>query len=502
MVVVPEDRPRIELDRTRLVVVTFGLLLSMVLSALDSSIVATAMPRIIADLSGLEYYAWVTTAYLVTSTTIIPISGKLGDMFGRKNFLQVGTIGFLAASALCGIAPSMPLLVVARAVQGVFGGFLTSSAFATTADLFLPATRAKIQGVFASMFAIAAIAGPILGGILTDTLGWRWVFYVNIPFGIVAFTIVALTMPRIRTHGTLRQVDVRGAVLLTAGIVPLLSALSETRAGGSAAIVAVLFALAAVMLAAFVWVELRVEHPIMPLRIFKIPTVAVAILVSFLSAFGMFGANIFIPLIYQGLLGMSATESGFYLTPRMIAMVPASLISGQIVSRVTHYRFVSAFGLGMLTIGMFSLSRVTPATDPRDVMRDLVFIGIGFGSNQPIYQNAVMSAVPFDLVGVAASQVQFWRQLGQTMGVAVLGAILAFDVGSAGVSGDIVLTNIAVSPVALTTGLQHLFLVAAIVCGACVLIALALKEVPFRGRQARTVPGMGAASAGIAGDGE
>lgn len=496
------DHPRIRLDRTRLAVVTFGLLLSMVLSALDSSIVATAMPRIVADLSGLEYYAWVTTAYLVTSTTIIPISGKLGDMFGRKNFLQAGTIGFLAASALCGIAPSMPLLVAARAVQGIFGGFLTSSAFATTADLFLPATRAKMQGVFASMFAVAAIAGPILGGVLTDTLGWRWVFYVNIPFGIIAFAIVAATMPRITTHGTLAQIDVRGAALLTAGLIPLLTAFSETRAGGSVEIVIALVALAVVMLAAFVRVELRAEHPIMPLRIFKIPTVAVGILVSFLSAFGMFGANIFIPLIYQGLLGMSATESGFYLTPRMIAMVPASLISGQIVSRVTRYRFVSAFGLAMLTIGMFSLSRVTPATDPRDVMRDLVFIGIGFGSNQPIYQNAVMSAVPFDLVGVAASQVQFWRQLGQTMGVAVLGAILAFDVGSAAAGSELVVTNVAVPPVALTNGLQHLFLVAAIVCGACVVIALSLKEVPFRGGRERAVAGMGAASPGVAGDGE
>lgn len=496
-----EEHPRIRLERTQLAVVTFGLLLSMVLSALDSSIVATAMPRIVADLAGLEYYAWVTTAYLVTSTTIIPISGKLGDLFGRKNFLQVGTIGFLVSSALCGIAPTMPLLVAARAVQGIFGGLLTSSAFATSADLYLPATRAKIQGVFASMFAIAAIAGPILGGILTDTLGWRWVFYVNIPFGIIAFAIVAMTMPRITTHGTLRQIDVRGAVLLTAGLIPLLSALSETRAGGSTAVVAALFVVAAVMLGAFVWAEQRAEHPIMPLKLFRIPTFSVSIVVSFLSAFGMFGSNIFIPLVYQGLLGLSATTSGFLLTPRMIAMVPASLISGQIVSRMTRYRFVSAIGLAAMTAGLFLLSRVTPATDERDVMRDLVLIGIGFGSNQPIYQNAVMSAVPFDVVGVAASQVQFWRQLGQTMGVAVLGAILAFDVG--GVQSDeLIATSGGTSSVALQNGLQHLFLVAAIICGACVVIALSLKEVPFRGRRAQPVPGMGAASPGVAGDGD
>ena len=495
------EAPRIQLAPRRLALVTFGLLLSMVLSAVDSSIVATAMPRIIADLAGLEYYAWVTTAYLVTSTTIIPISGKLGDLFGRKNFLQAGTIGFLIASAICGLAPSMPALVAARALQGIFGGFLTSSAFATTADLYLPATRAKIQGVFASMFALAAIGGPILGGILTDTLGWRWVFYVNIPLGIIAFAIVAATMPRLRTTGRMRDIDVVGAVLLTAGIVPLLSALSAMRAGGDARVVIALFALAAVMLVSFVRAERRTPHPIMPLELFRIPTFAVAILVSFLSAFAMFGSNIFIPLVYQGLLGLTATQSGFLLTPRMIAMVPASLISGQIVSRVTHYRFVSAFGLAVLATGLFLLSRVTPTTDERDVMRDLVLIGIGFGSNQPIYQNAVMSAVPFDIVGVAASQVQFWRQLGQTMGVAVLGAILAFDVGTSIPADElIVTTHNAASSIALTNGLQHLFFVASIVCACCVAIALSLKEVPFRGKRIARQPPVAATTAGVPGE--
>ena len=495
------ERPRIVLERRRLVLVTFGVLLSMVLSALDSSIVATAMPRIVTELAGLEYYAWVTTAYLVTSTTIIPISGKLGDLFGRKSFLQVGTVGFLIASAVCGLAPSMPALVAARAVQGVFGGLLTSSAFATTADLFLPATRAKIQGLFASMFAVAAIAGPILGGFLTDTLGWRWVFYVNLPVGAVAFAIVWATMPRIKTHGTLRNIDVRGALLLTAGLVPLLSAISASRSGGETAVVGGLLAIAAVMLAGFVWNEVRVEHPIMPLHIFRIPTVAVAIAVSFLSAFAMFGSNIFVPLIYQGLLGLTATQSGFLLTPRMIAMVPASLLSGQIVSRITHYRFVSVVGLTSMTAGLFLLSRVTPSSDPRDVMRDLVLIGIGFGSNQPIYQNAVMSAVPFDLVGVAASQVQFWRQLGQTLGVAVLGAILAFEVGGAAASEVITEASAAPSP-ELAAGLEHLFLAASIVCAVCVVLALALREVPFRGRRIATAPVAGPAPAALVTDGD
>lgn len=477
------DRPRIQLARPRLVLVTFGTLLSLVLSALDSSIVATAMPRIIADLSGLEYYAWVTTAYLVTSTTMIPISGRLGDLFGRKRFLQAGTIGFLVASALAGLAGSIQELVAARAVQGVFGGFLTSSAFASMADLYLPATRAKIQGLFTSMFAVAAISGPILGGILTDTLGWRSIFYVNIPFGLVAFGIVAASMPSLRTHGTWRHIDVRGAALLIAGLVPLLSGLSVTRSGAATGVGPALFAVAAVMLGAFVWAERGVPHPIMPLGLFRIPTVRVGVAVSFLSAFGMFGSNIFVPLVYQGLLGLSATQSGLLLTPRMVAMVPASIVSGQIVSRVTHYRWVSVAGLTMLATGLFLMSRVGPGTDERDIVRNLALLGIGFGSNQPIYQNAVMSVVPHEVVGVAASQVQFWRSLGQTMGVTVLGAILALQVGAATPSGA-PLGATPASTAALAAGLQQLFLVAALIVAVAVAIALTLREVPFRGSRA------------------
>src|SRR4051812_264774 len=459
----------------------------MALSALDTSIVATAMPRIISELSGLEYYAWVTTAYLVASTTIIPISGKLGDLFGRKRFVQVGMIGFLFSSALCGFAGSMPELVIARAVQGIFGGFLTSSVVASMADLYLPATRAKIQGVFMSVFATASIAGPILGGILTDTLGWRYVFYVNIPLGLLASAVVALTMPRMPTSSTWRHIDVRGAVLLAAGLVPLLSALSETReAGWTSPIVLGLLALAVAMLSLFVWAERRAEHPIMPLVLFRTPTFTVSVIVSFLAAFAMFGSNIFVPLVYQGLLGMSATQSGALLTPRMIAMVAASLLSGQIVTRITSYRFVGAAGLTSLAFGLFLLSRVHPGSSELEVIAALIFIGAGFGSNQPIYQNAVQSAVPHEYVGVASSQVQFWRSLGQTIGVAVMGAVLTLRIGSQLPVGETaVVPTSPAERAALASGLDAVFLVAAVAAGAAILIALQLREVPFRGRGRR-----------------
>ena len=459
--------------------------MSMMLSALDTSIVATAMPRIIADLSGLQYYAWVTTAYLVTSTTIVPISGKLGDLFGRKRFLQGGMIGFLTASALCGLAPSMPVLVIARAVQGIFGGFLTSSALASMADLYLPATRAKMQGVFASVFAIGAISGPILGGVLTDAYGWRSVFYVNIPVGAVAFTLVLMSMPVIRTRSSWRDIDIRGAALLTAGIVPFLVALSASRSGASALVVATLIVVAAVMLIAFVLQERSAAHPIMPLALFKVPTFSVAIVVSFLTAMGVFGSNIFVPLVYQGLLGLTPTQSGVLMSPRMLGMVVASLISGQVVSRVTHYRFVSAAGLAVLATGLFLLSRVDSSTSEVDVARDLLLVGIGFGSNQPIYQNAVMSAVPFAFVGVASSQIQFWRSLGQTLGVTIYGVLLALAVGSSTGSAEEIIVPNGASSAALASGLQSIFLLAAAGVAVAVVLALMLREVPFRGRRVR-----------------
>jgi EmrB/QacA subfamily drug resistance transporter len=483
------DGPRMQLPFKQLVAVTIGILLSNLLSALDTSIVATAMPRIVVELSGLQYYAWVTTAYLVASTTIIPISGKLGDLFGRKRFLQGGMIGFLLTSALCGLSQSMPQLVVARGLQGVFGGFLTSSAIASMADLYLPATRARMQGVFMSVFALGSIAGPIVGGVLTDTLGWRSVFYVNIPVGIFAGIVVALTMPRVRSEATLQHIDVRGALLLAAGLVPLLTALTVVRDVGITSPLALgLFALALSMLGAFVWQETRASEPVMPLALFRTPTFTVAVIVSFLTTFALFGSNIFVPLLYQGLLGLTATQSGLYLSPRLIAMVVAGLISGQIVSRIDNYRFISVAGLGMLAVGLYLLSRVTAATSDTDVMRDLVIIGLGFGSNQPIYQNAVMSAVPFQFVGVASSQVQFWRSLGQTVGVTVLGAVLASQVGQTLADPDSAVTaSSGPARAALESGLNLVFLFACAAAAGAVLVAFLLKEVPLRGRTPRAV---------------
>src|SRR5919202_1463647 len=259
------------LPRRELVLTVFGLMLGMLLAALDQTIVGTAMPRIIADLHGFEHYAWVTTAYLLTSTTVVPISGKLSDLYGRKIFLLGSAAGFVFASALCGLAQDMTQLIIFRGLQGLAGGVLTSTVFTVISQIFPPAERGRIQGIFSGMFGLASIAGPLLGGYLTDNLTWRWVFYVNLPVGLIALTVLWVSFPDVRPVARERRIDFLGAISLVAAVVPFLLALSwggTEYAWGSPQIVG-LFAVAAVMLIAFIMVEARAPEPIIPLSLFR-----------------------------------------------------------------------------------------------------------------------------------------------------------------------------------------------------------------------------------------
>lgn len=509
------------LSRSQVVAATIGIQLGSFLSGLDTSIVATAMPRIVGELAGLEYYAWVTTAYLMASATMVPISGKLGDLFGRKRMLLVGMTGFLLASVLCGLAQSMPQLVALRGLQGGFGGVLMASVVGAMADLYAPATRARMQGLFVGVWAVASILGPILGGYLTDGLGWRWAFYVNVPVGAAAFAITALTMPSGRTGGSRAEIDVAGALLLAGGLVPLLSALSLTRDHGLASpLVIGLLAVAAVMLVAFRTVEARQPQPIVPFALFRNQAFLIPVGVAFLSAIGLFGSYLFIPLVYQGVLGLSATRSGQMLVPMLVGLIASSLLTGQLITRVRRYRFVGAGGLATLAAGLLLLSRVTANSSEFEVLLDSLLVSVGWGVFPPLYQNVVMSAVPQALVGVAASQVQFWRTMGQAVGAALLGAVLAhqlpleiavrtaaFGTGvldtlppgltssealvdparttamRAGLSPDLVPAFdqlLAAMRQALASGLHDTFVVGAVFVVLAVVVSVFLKEIPFR----------------------
>jgi EmrB/QacA subfamily drug resistance transporter len=414
------------LSRWAVIGVVAGTMMALLLAALDQTIVGTAMPRIVADLNGLNNYSWVITAYLVSSTITVPIAGKLGDLFGRKPFLLAGMVGFVAASALCGQSHNMIELIVFRSIQGLFGGTLFATVFAVIGDLFPPARRARLQGLFGAVFGLSSILGPTAGGYITDNWGWRWVFYVNLPVGLIAVLLVLSTMPYVRSKASIRDIDFAGAAALTAGLVPLMIALSITRdhAWTSPEVLGLLGA-SAVMLIAFFFIERRSEHPIVPFALFKNSTFSVSMIAGFISGFGMFGTIVFVPLLYQGVLGVTATNSGQLLTPMMLGLIVASTIVGQAMVRIRYYRFLGTAGIALMMLGMWLLSQVTASTSSLIVVRDIVLVGAGLGATFPLFINAVQSALPRQFLGVASSQVQFWRQIGGTLGTAVLGSILS-----------------------------------------------------------------------------
>jgi EmrB/QacA subfamily drug resistance transporter len=414
------------LSRNRVILATAGTMLALLLAALDQTIVGTAIPRIVADLNGLDRLAWVTTAYLVTSTTMTPIAGKLGDLFGRKPFLLAGMIGFVAASALCGLSQDMTQLIVFRGIQGIFGGVLFATVFTVIGDLFPPESRGRVQGLFGGVFGLSSIVGPTAGGFITDHWSWRWVFEVNIPVGIIAVLVVVAGLPYVRSKASWRDIDFWGAITLAAGVVPLLIALTITRdhAWTSPEVMGLL-AFAAVMLAAFVFVESRVEHPIVPLQLFKNTTFSVSMIVGFLTAFGMFGSILFTPLVFQGVLGISATNSGALITPMMFGLLAASTLTGFLMRRIKYYRFLGTIGVAVMIGGMYLLSQITPSMPEWRVVAALIVVGLGIGTTFPLYLTAVQVALPREYLGVASSQIQFWRNLGGTVGSAILGAVLA-----------------------------------------------------------------------------
>jgi EmrB/QacA subfamily drug resistance transporter len=515
-----------ELDRTARILASVGIGLALFLAALDQTIVGTALPRIVAELNGLEYFAWVATAYMVASTTMVPIAGKLGDLFGRKPFLLVGMIGFVLASALCGQAQDMVELVAFRGIQGLFGGILFASVFASLADLFPPRTRARIQGVFGGIFGIASVVGPTVGGYLTDNVGWRWVFYVNVPVGILAIAVVFFTMRRTRHTASWRDIDFLGAGLLAATLVPLLIGFSITRDHEfTSPEVVGLLAFAALMGVIFFVVEQRVAHPIVPFALFRNVTFAVSSIAGFFTAFGLFGAVVYIGLVYQGVLGVGATDSGLLATPMMIGLIGASIVTGQLMTRITRYRFLGTFGLIVMVVGLYGLARVTVGTPETDVVRSLILVGVGMGVAMPLYLNATQSALPREYLGVASSQIQFWRNIGGTIGVAILGAVVSHQLperirtqvaslnvpseltaslpsgGSAQAIFDpmrIAATRASLPPqaqplfdqvldairTALALSLHDVFIYAAAVVSIAIVVSLFLKEVPIKGHAA------------------
>ncbi len=403
-----------------------AVMLGLFLSAMDQTVVGTALPRIIADLSGLELYAWVFTSYMLASTTVVPIVGKMGDIFGRKNFFLAGIIIFLIGSMLCGLSQSMLQLIIFRGLQGVGGGFIFANAFAIIGDLFAPAERGKYAGLMSGVFGIASVLGPLIGGGITDNLDWRWVFYVNIPLGIAAFIVIALVLPASEHRDAQKPLDYAGAIALAAAIVPLLLGFSwagNDYAWSSVQVVATL-SFAALMLSAFVLIEHRAEDPIVPLWLFRNPIFAVCTAAAFVSGAAMFSSSVYIPLFMQGVLNFSATNAGLVLTPMTLGLVGGSIIGGQVISRSGRYKWLTVIGFAISTSGMFLLSRMDAGSSQLFGMQAMAVLGFGLGLSFPALVLATQNALPYTMLGVTTSLNTFARSVGGTIGVAIMGSFL------------------------------------------------------------------------------
>jgi len=416
------------LPRRQVVLTMGGLMLAIFLASLDQTVVSTAMPRIIADLGGFDRFTWVTTAYLVASTTAVPIVGRLSDLYGRKVFFLGGITVFLAGSVLAGVSQTMDQLIAFRAVQGIGGGSMMALSFTTVGDLFPPAERGKYQGIVAAVFGLSSIIGPTLGGFITDSLSWNWIFYVNIPLGLPVIALFVRFFPNTRPEKRSYRLDYAGMALLVLVVVPLLIGLSL---GGvqyewfSLQIVGILV-FAAVMTVTFVMVERRAEDPIMPLDIYANPVVGISLVAVFITGFAMFGSIIFIPLFFQGVLGASATSSGSFLTPMMLSMVVAATLSGQALSRLGgHYRLQGLIGIGIMTSGVVLTSRMTADTSFGQAVASIMLTGLGLGITFPSFTIAVQNAAPANQLGAVTSATQFYRSIGGALGLAVLGSLMA-----------------------------------------------------------------------------
>jgi EmrB/QacA subfamily drug resistance transporter len=403
-----------------------SLMICLFIGALDQTVVSTATPRILADLGGFALLSWLFTSYMLTSTVVIPLVGKLGDIYGRKLFLIGGVLLFIVASAACGASPNMPVLIWMRALQGLGGGMIFASVFATMGDLFAPAERGKYIGLFTGVFSLASVIGPTFGGFLTDTLSWRWVFYINVPVGLVAMPAIWFNLPGRARSGSPR-LDFVGAGLLSAASVLVLLALvwaGDKYAWGSVQIIGLL-ATALVLLGLFILQELHHPEPTLPLYLFRNRVFLLSNLVVFSFGFGVFGAFQFLGIYVQTALGASATASGVITTPQSLGVLTTSVIGGQLIARTGKYRWQTFAGAVLIAAAVSVLTQVSLDTKLWQVSATMVVLGLGFGLVLPTMSLVVQNAVGYQYIGVATSASQFFRQIGSVLGIAVFGAILA-----------------------------------------------------------------------------
>jgi EmrB/QacA subfamily drug resistance transporter len=456
------------LSRRATLLAMSGVLLGMLLAALNQTIVATALPRIVGELGGVEHYSWVFSAYMLGSTVTTPIYGRLSDVYGRRPFFVAGIVIFMAGAVVSGTAGSMAQLVAGRAVQGLGAGALIPLAVATIGDLIPPSERGRWQGLTGAVFGFASIIGPTTGGWISDHADWRWVFFVSLPVGFVALAVVAATLkiPPHPDRGT--KVDYAGAALLAIGLSSGLLAIVQ---GGPLE----LYAVSALILAVFVWWERRVDQPVVPVELFASRVFTASNLAAFSVGVGMFGAIMFVPLYVQGVLGASATASGVVLTPLLLAMMLTSVGSGQVITRTGRYRWALIAGPVIMGAGFALLAGMNASSPRMHATAAMIVTGLGLGLLIQNLSLVVQNGVPTRHLGAATSAAQFSRSIGGTIGVSVMGAILT--------AGD----PTGAGPQQLAHAIHPVFVIGIPLMAVTLALVLAIPELPLR-RTVREVP--------------
>jgi EmrB/QacA subfamily drug resistance transporter len=414
------------LSRRSILLIIGALMLGMLLAALDQTIVSTALPTIVGDLKGGSHIAWVITAYLLATTVSTPLWGKLGDQYGRKVFFQAAIVIFLAGSVLAGFSHSMAELIAFRAIQGLGSGGLMVGAQAIVADIVSPRERGRYVGLFGAVFGVSSIVGPLLGGVFVDNLSWRWIFYINVPIGIIALIVVASQVP-----GTLSRVhhviDYIGTVILALAATSfiLLTSLGGTTYAWGSAPIWILGSCGILLVGVFVLVERKAREPVLPLHLFRLRAFSVTSIVGFIVGFAMFGAITYLPAFFQVVRGVSPTLSGVQLLPLMAGLLLVSISSGQIISRTGKYRFWPIAGAGAMTLGLYLLSLMGVGTSTVLDSLYMLVLGMGLGGVMQVLVIIVQNAVPHSEVGVATSGATFFRSIGGSFGTAIFGAIFS-----------------------------------------------------------------------------
>ena len=482
-------------DRGHLAIFS-ALALVLLLASLDQTIVATALPTIVSEIGGLSHLAWIVTAYLLATTIVVPLYGKLGDLLGRRLVLQAAVIIFLIGSALCGIAQNLPELIAFRIVQGLGGGGLIVTAVAVVGDIVPPRERGRYQGFFGGIFGISTVIGPLLGGFIVDNLSWRWIFLINLPFGILALAVINASF-RPHKRASKVEIDYAGAALLALALVciVIITSLGGALTREAPVSMFAISLLGIVSLGAFIYVETKVSDPLLPLSLFANRAFALAAAIGFIVGMALFGSITLMPVYLQVVKGLDPTSAGLHLTPMMMGVFASSITSGQIISRIGRYKIFPIMGTGLMTIALALLSQITLETSASTASVYMLVLGLGLGMVMQILVMAVQNAVAYEQLGVATSGTTLFRSIGGAVGAALFGGIFAYTLQG---KIDVTLPEAAAQlsdPATIATlteplrstylalfveSLHPVFLTAALLALLAFLLSFAIKEVPLR----------------------